>query len=133
MLEWTGPAPPTLSSFPKETSPHSLRSLPLALAPSSPVKQVGWGGEELWMGLGPLLKITSASFSSLFLFCVRRPSAPHPSLLTLLWTHTLTVLVEVATSQRSCPLASSRLKTALQVTIPGTAMLSLRECVQGHL
>ncbi|XP_060058761.1 protein unc-13 homolog D isoform X3 [Erinaceus europaeus] len=36
------------------------------------------------------------------------------SLLTLLWTHTLTVLVEVAASQRSCPLASGRLKTALQ-------------------
>uniref|UniRef100_A0ABI8AER1 Unc-13 homolog D n=1 Tax=Felis catus TaxID=9685 RepID=A0ABI8AER1_FELCA len=36
------------------------------------------------------------------------------SLLTLLWTHTLTVLVEVAASQRSCPLASSRLKIALQ-------------------
>ncbi|XP_073654355.1 protein unc-13 homolog D isoform X3 [Tursiops truncatus] len=36
------------------------------------------------------------------------------SLLTLLWTHTLTVLAEVAASQRSCPLASSRLKIALQ-------------------
>ncbi|XP_036197388.1 protein unc-13 homolog D isoform X1 [Myotis myotis] len=36
------------------------------------------------------------------------------SLLTLLWTHTLTVLVEVATAQRSCPLASRRLKVALQ-------------------
>ncbi|KAK2502669.1 hypothetical protein MC885_016573, partial [Smutsia gigantea] len=36
------------------------------------------------------------------------------SLLTLLWTHTLTVLVEVAASQRSCPLASNRLKIALQ-------------------
>ncbi|XP_039715166.1 protein unc-13 homolog D isoform X3 [Pteropus medius] len=36
------------------------------------------------------------------------------SLLTLLWTHTLEVLVEGATSQRSCPLASSRLKIALQ-------------------
>ncbi|XP_032946144.1 protein unc-13 homolog D isoform X2 [Rhinolophus ferrumequinum] len=36
------------------------------------------------------------------------------SLLTLLWTHTLTVLVDMATSQRSCPLASSRLKIALQ-------------------
>ncbi|XP_019499780.1 PREDICTED: protein unc-13 homolog D [Hipposideros armiger] len=36
------------------------------------------------------------------------------SLLTLLWTHTLTVLVDAATSQRSCPLASSRLKIALQ-------------------
>ncbi|XP_042823436.1 protein unc-13 homolog D isoform X1 [Panthera tigris] len=36
------------------------------------------------------------------------------SLLTLLWTHTLTVLVEVAASQRSCPLASSKLKIALQ-------------------
>ncbi|XP_073092034.1 protein unc-13 homolog D isoform X2 [Manis javanica] len=36
------------------------------------------------------------------------------SLLTLLWTHTLTVLVEVAASQRSCPLASNRLKMALQ-------------------
>ncbi|KAM8944128.1 protein unc-13 homolog D isoform 2-T2 [Lycaon pictus] len=36
------------------------------------------------------------------------------SLLTLLWTHTLTVLVDVAASQRSCPLASSRLKIALQ-------------------
>ncbi|XP_003506880.1 protein unc-13 homolog D [Cricetulus griseus] len=36
------------------------------------------------------------------------------SLLTLLWTHTLTVLVEVASSQRSSLLASSRLKAALQ-------------------
>lgn len=36
------------------------------------------------------------------------------SLLTLLWTHTLTVLAEVASSQRSSPLASSRLKAALQ-------------------
>ncbi|XP_022378995.1 protein unc-13 homolog D isoform X1 [Enhydra lutris kenyoni] len=36
------------------------------------------------------------------------------SLLTLLWTHTLTVLMEAAASQRSCPLASSRLKIALQ-------------------
>ncbi|XP_057174146.1 protein unc-13 homolog D isoform X1 [Ursus arctos] len=36
------------------------------------------------------------------------------SLLTLLWTHTLAVLMEVAASQRSCPLASSRLKIALQ-------------------
>lgn len=36
------------------------------------------------------------------------------SLLTLLWTHTLSVLVEAAASQRSCPLASSRLKFALQ-------------------
>uniref|UniRef100_A0A8C6I724 Protein unc-13 homolog D n=1 Tax=Mus spicilegus TaxID=10103 RepID=A0A8C6I724_MUSSI len=36
------------------------------------------------------------------------------SLLTLLWTHTLTVLVEVASSQRSSSLASGRLKVALQ-------------------
>ncbi|XP_053425515.1 protein unc-13 homolog D isoform X2 [Nycticebus coucang] len=36
------------------------------------------------------------------------------SLLTLLWTHTLMVLVEVAASQRSSCLASSRLKIALQ-------------------
>uniref|UniRef100_A0A8C7AYW1 Unc-13 homolog D n=1 Tax=Neovison vison TaxID=452646 RepID=A0A8C7AYW1_NEOVI len=36
------------------------------------------------------------------------------SLLTLLWTHTLKVLTEAAASQRSCPLASSRLKIALQ-------------------
>ncbi|KAM5274175.1 protein unc-13 homolog D [Ctenodactylus gundi] len=36
------------------------------------------------------------------------------SLLTLLWTHTLTVLEEVAASQRSSPLASGRLKVALQ-------------------
>ncbi|XP_073901203.1 protein unc-13 homolog D isoform X3 [Castor canadensis] len=36
------------------------------------------------------------------------------SLLTLLWTHTLTVLVEVAASQRSSCLASNRLKVALQ-------------------
>uniref|UniRef100_A0A287AM91 Unc-13 homolog D n=1 Tax=Sus scrofa TaxID=9823 RepID=A0A287AM91_PIG len=36
------------------------------------------------------------------------------SLLTLLWTHTLMVLAEVAASQRSCPLASRRLKIALQ-------------------
>ncbi|XP_062936684.1 protein unc-13 homolog D isoform X2 [Cynocephalus volans] len=36
------------------------------------------------------------------------------SLLTLLWTHTLTVLVEAAASQRSSSLASSRLKIALQ-------------------
>ncbi|XP_031210680.1 protein unc-13 homolog D isoform X5 [Mastomys coucha] len=36
------------------------------------------------------------------------------SLLTLLWTHTLTVLVEVAASQRSSSLASSRLKVALE-------------------
>lgn len=41
---------------------------------------------------------------------------PPASLLTLLWTHTLTVLVEVASSQRSSSLASSRLKAALQVT-----------------
>lgn len=40
------------------------------------------------------------------------------SLLTLLWTHTLTVLAEVASSQRSAPLASSRLKAALQVSVP---------------
>uniref|UniRef100_A0A8C9DEB3 Unc-13 homolog D n=1 Tax=Prolemur simus TaxID=1328070 RepID=A0A8C9DEB3_PROSS len=36
------------------------------------------------------------------------------SLLTLLWTHTLTELAEAAASQRSSPLASSRLKIALQ-------------------
>ncbi|XP_037596983.1 protein unc-13 homolog D isoform X1 [Cebus imitator] len=36
------------------------------------------------------------------------------SLLTLLWTHTLTVLEEVAASQRSSSLASNRLKIALQ-------------------
>ncbi|XP_037350217.1 protein unc-13 homolog D [Talpa occidentalis] len=36
------------------------------------------------------------------------------SLLALLWTHTLAVLVAEAASQRTCPLASSRLKTALQ-------------------
>ncbi|XP_021096693.1 protein unc-13 homolog D isoform X2 [Heterocephalus glaber] len=36
------------------------------------------------------------------------------SLLTLLWTHTLTVLVEAAASQRSSTLASGRLKVALQ-------------------
>ncbi|DAA18136.1 TPA: protein unc-13 homolog D-like [Bos taurus] len=36
------------------------------------------------------------------------------SLLSLLWTHTLTVLAEVAASQRSCPRACSRLKFALQ-------------------
>ncbi|XP_028608727.1 protein unc-13 homolog D isoform X2 [Grammomys surdaster] len=36
------------------------------------------------------------------------------SLLTLLWTHTLTVLVEVASSHCSSPLASNRLKVALQ-------------------
>ncbi|KAL0594617.1 Protein unc-13-like protein D [Plecturocebus cupreus] len=36
------------------------------------------------------------------------------SLLTLLWTHTLTVLKEVAASQRSSSLASNRLKIALQ-------------------
>ncbi|XP_011821020.1 PREDICTED: protein unc-13 homolog D [Mandrillus leucophaeus] len=36
------------------------------------------------------------------------------SLLTLLWTHTLTVLVEAAASQRSSSLASNRLKIALQ-------------------
>uniref|UniRef100_G3U3P7 Unc-13 homolog D n=1 Tax=Loxodonta africana TaxID=9785 RepID=G3U3P7_LOXAF len=36
------------------------------------------------------------------------------SLLTLLWTHTLTVLAEVAPSQRSSPLAANRLKIALQ-------------------
>ncbi|XP_076791570.1 protein unc-13 homolog D isoform X2 [Arvicanthis niloticus] len=36
------------------------------------------------------------------------------SLLTLLWTHTLTVLVEVASSQCSSPLVSNRLKVALQ-------------------
>ncbi|XP_032178493.1 protein unc-13 homolog D isoform X2 [Mustela erminea] len=36
------------------------------------------------------------------------------SLLTLLWTHTLKVLTDAAASQRSCPLASSRLKIALQ-------------------
>lgn len=67
------------------------------------------------MGLGPFLKSVSASSSSILLSCDWHPSAPHPSLLTLLWTHTLTVLVDVAASQRSCPLASSRLKIALQV------------------
>ncbi|XP_062071428.1 protein unc-13 homolog D isoform X2 [Lepus europaeus] len=36
------------------------------------------------------------------------------SLLSLLWTHTLVVLVDAAAAQRSSPLASSRLKTALQ-------------------
>ncbi|KAK1330818.1 hypothetical protein QTO34_008756 [Cnephaeus nilssonii] len=36
------------------------------------------------------------------------------SLLTLLWTHTLTVLAEVAAAQRSCPPASRRLEIALQ-------------------
>ncbi|XP_029402010.1 protein unc-13 homolog D [Mus pahari] len=39
---------------------------------------------------------------------------PPASLLTLLWTHTLTVLVEVASSQSSSSLASGRLKVALQ-------------------
>lgn len=36
------------------------------------------------------------------------------SLLSLLWTHTLAVLVDAAAAQRTSPLASSRLKTALQ-------------------
>ncbi|KAM6164831.1 protein unc-13 homolog D isoform 2-T2 [Rhynchocyon petersi] len=36
------------------------------------------------------------------------------SLLTLLWTHTLTVLAEAAASQRNSQLASNRLKIALQ-------------------
>lgn len=36
------------------------------------------------------------------------------SLLTLLWTHTLTVLVEAAASHRNSSLASSRLKVTLQ-------------------
>lgn len=53
------------------------------------------------------------------------PSGPRPSLLTLLWTHTLTVLVEAAASQRSSSLASNRLKIALQVTEPVTAMITL--------
>lgn len=48
---------------------------------------------------------------------------PPASLLTLLWTHTLTVLVEVASSQRSSSLASSRLKAALQVTLPASARI----------
>ncbi|XP_077922213.1 protein unc-13 homolog D isoform X4 [Halichoerus grypus] len=47
------------------------------------------------------------SWASRSLSCLR-------ILLTLLWTYTLTVLMEGAASQRSCPLASSRLKTALQ-------------------
>lgn len=54
--------------------------------------------------------------------------APHPSLLTLLWTHTLKVLVEGATSQRSCPLGSSRLKIALQVIVPATAIITPVGC-----
>lgn len=41
---------------------------------------------------------------------------PATSLLTLLWTHTLTVLVEVTASQRSSTLASGRLKVALEVS-----------------
>ncbi|OWK14275.1 hypothetical protein Celaphus_00001621 [Cervus elaphus hippelaphus] len=54
------------------------------------------------------------AFFSVLPSCVLHPSACPPSLLSLLWTHTLTVLAEVAASQRSCLLASSRLKFALQ-------------------
>ena len=52
------------------------------------------------------------------------------SLLTLLWTHTLTVLVEVASSQRSSSLASGRLKVALQVIGPTVRIITLW-CVPG--
>jgi hypothetical protein len=50
---------------------------------------------------------------------------PLASLLTLLWTHTLTVLVEVAASQRSSCLASNRLKVALQVITLAVRMVTL--------
>lgn len=83
------------------------------------------GGEELGVGLGPFLKNVSAPWASILLFCAWHPRAPRPSLLTLLWTHTLAVLMEVAASQRSCPLASSRLKIALQVIRAATASNSL--------
>lgn len=102
-------------SFPQESSPP-----PAALAPVPPKKQVG-GGAGGWAPRSPLfLKSISTSSSSVLPPCIRHPCAPHPSLLTLLWTHTLMVLAEVAASQRSCPLASRRLKIALQVIIPVT-------------
>lgn len=78
------------------------------------------------MGVGRSWGWVWVPFSRVSLLPPLPPSYPvtdvplHLSLLTLLWTHTLTVLVEVAASQRSCPLASSRLKTALQVIIAVT-------------
>lgn len=50
---------------------------------------------------------------------------PPASLLTLLWTHTLTVLVEAAASHRNSSLASSRLKVALQVIVPAVRIATL--------
>lgn len=50
---------------------------------------------------------------------------PPASLLTLLWTHTLTVLVEAAASHHNSSLASSRLKVALQVIVLAVRITTL--------
>ncbi|XP_075415568.1 protein unc-13 homolog D [Tenrec ecaudatus] len=59
----------------------------------------------------PLMKFLEAELCYMNTNLVRENFS---SLLTLLWTHTLTVLAEAAASQRTSPLASSRLKAALQ-------------------
>lgn len=66
--------------------------------------------------MGSFLKSISAPPFSVCLSCLSCLLPRHSrSLLTLLWTHTLTVLAEVAAAQRSCPLACRRLQVALQV------------------
>lgn len=87
---------------------------------------MGRKGEPGFRGF-PFLKSIFAS-SHVVLSCVRPP--PPVSLLTLLWTHTLTVLAEAASSQHSSSLASSRLKVALQVTVAAGRIIT-PWCVPG--
>lgn len=96
----------------------------------------GGDGQQPWVGLGllrPPLSEEQRFLIFVFLSWVRHPWAPHTSLLTLLWTHTLSVLVEVATAQRSCPLASSRLKVALQVIAVTAVITPVGVCVGSRL
>lgn len=136
MLDRTRPVCPT--PCPPSLSRPALPPSPACSLGPSPTSEAGggwgWGGTGergwAWVPRGLFfLKSISASSSSVLLSCVRHPSARHPSLLTLLWTHTLTVLAEVAASQRSCPLASSRLKIALQVITPVTIKSLVGVCL----
>lgn len=136
MLVGTGPiCPPSSRSpalvlFPTGDQPSLPPSLPLysCLLPCSPLylrskwkwerglgKSWGWA----WVSFSrvSLLPPLPSSWAGLVSLCTS--PLPPRSLLTLLWTHTLKVLTEAAASQRSCPLASSRLKIALQVRTAG--------------
>lgn len=119
----TSAPPPPRVLLPSGDQPSLPPPLPAALVPALPEKQVEVEGGvgRSWGWPGSLSQECLCFLSSILLSCDWHPSAPHPSLLTLLWTYTLTVLMEGAASQRSCPLASSRLKTALQVLIAVTS------------